>query len=48
MCDPIIDDVVAYDYELEPFKKETIQQYLKNKEKFNKYPLTLQSIRIVV
>lgn len=39
MCNPIIDDAVIYDYELEPFKKEIVQEYLKNKEKFDKYPL---------
>ena len=39
MCGPIIDKAIMYNYELEPFKKETVREYLKNKEKFNKYPL---------
>ena len=39
MCDPIIDDAVIYDYELEPFKKEIVKEYSKTKEKFDKYPL---------
>lgn len=40
MCDPIIDEAaIPSDHVLQQFKKESIQEYLQNKEKFHKYPL---------
>jgi hypothetical protein len=39
MCDPIISDVATSVYELKAFRKEIVQEYLKNRKKFNKYPL---------
>jgi len=37
MCDPIIDRFTKV--EGEPFRKEVVEEYLKNKNSFNKYPL---------
>lgn len=39
MCDPIIDEVIKLDYELEPFKKEMVEEYQKSKVSFDKHPL---------
>lgn len=39
MCDPIIDSSITLDYELEPFRKETVEEYLKNRKSFDKHPL---------
>lgn len=39
MCDPIVDDSITSDYELEPFKKEIVEEYLRSKNSFDKHPL---------
>lgn len=39
MCDPIFDEIATSVHELQKFKKEIVQEYLKDREKFDKYPL---------
>ena len=40
MCDPIIDNSIRLNARaLEPFEKEIVEEYLKSRSSFDKYPL---------